>query len=77
MRNDLLAYIALLSSLYVSPTYYQYDYFDDGSTYFREGCRLITGVGYCVLDQAITPLGFGDGSVENTDWKLVHRDKLP
>ena len=71
MRNDLLAYITVLSAGLVIPANIQYTEYDDGSEYFREGARN----GYQVIDQTLTPTGFsGD---KNTDWKNVSRSKLP
>ena len=72
MNARLLAYIFIYAVYdFSSVVIPQYDLFDDGSLYFREGSRS----GYHVLDQAITPTGFA--GVENTDWKNVSKGRLP
>ena len=47
--------------------------FDDGAYYFRLQVR--SGVLY--MDQTITSLGFGGGSIEGTDWDDIINYDLP
>jgi hypothetical protein len=45
----------------------------DGTTTIRKLVRD----GYYVVDKTLTPLGFGIGSIENTDWENVKATEIP
>lgn len=51
----------------------QYVYYTDGTAEWRKGTR----VNKFVWDKAITPLGFGVGSIENVDWVEVNYREKP
>jgi hypothetical protein len=42
-----------------------------------QGFRIVVRDSKLCIDEAITPLGFGTGAIENTDWGNIIEFKLP